>query len=224
MHVVAEALHDREYKGNLDAADLCVADGTPLMWMGRIVGFPIARRVYGPDLMVEVLRRTAGTGTRHFFYGGREGVAEELARRMCLRFPGLEVCGTHSPPFERVLPKREDPAVLERIRGARPDVLWVGLGAPKQEHWMASRRGALAVPVLVGVGAAFDFLTGQTPQAPVWMRNYGLEWFFRLASEPKRLWRRYLVGGSEFAIRLLIQLSTGRIRQRTLSVRRAAGS
>ena len=223
MHVVAEAQRDRDYWKVLETADLCVADGTPLMLMGRISGFRMERRVYGPDLMLSVLKRTARCGIRHFFYGGAAGVPEELARRMMARFPGLELAGTHSPPFAPFSPV-EDPVVLEKINRCRPDVLWVGLGAPKQERWMATRKLNVKAPLLIGVGAAFDFHAGRVQQAPSWMREHGLEWLFRLKSEPRRLWKRYLLSGSEVAFKLLIEISTGRFREREMPLRRAAGS
>jgi N-acetylglucosaminyldiphosphoundecaprenol N-acetyl-beta-D-mannosaminyltransferase len=214
MHVVAEARHDRSYRSVIDAADLVVADGTPIMLAGRLARHPMRRRVYGPELMLRVLEQTAPLGVRHFFYGGAEGVADDLAGRMSARFPGLVVAGTHAPPFAPFSPD-EDPAVVEKIRAARPDVLWVGLGAPKQERWMWTRRAALGVPVMVGVGAAFDFHTGRVPQAPAWMREHGLEWLFRLRSEPRRLWRRYIIQGGEFALAALLELFTGRFRLKT---------
>lgn len=221
MHVVAEARHDRSYRSVLDAADLVVADGTPIMLAGRLARHPMHRRVYGPELMLRALERTAPLGVRHFFYGGAEGVADELSRRMAARFPGLVVAGTHAPPFAPYSP-HEDPEVVEKLRAARPDVVWVGLGAPKQERWMVTRRAALGVPVMVGVGAAFDFHTGRVPQAPAWMRDHGLEWCFRLASEPRRLWRRYIIQGGEFALGALVELFTGRFRVKTNGERRIA--
>jgi len=204
MHGVMEALHDAEFGRILNGASLVVPDGYPLVVLGRRQGFALARRVYGPELMEAFCEETARKGYRHYFYGGAEGVAEELARRFARRFAGMEIAGTYCPPF-RALTEAEEREVCEKIKASRADVVWVGLSTPKQERWMASNRETLSVPVMVGVGAAFDFHTGRVAQAPRWMRENGMEWFFRLVSEPRRLWRRYLVNGSEFAWLVLLE-------------------
>jgi len=147
--------------------------------------------------MLAFCEKTAGQGYRHFFYGGEPGVPERLAESLRHLFPGIQVAGTYSPPF-RPLGAKEDQEVVAMISHSAPDVLWVGLGTPKQERWMHEHRGTLSVPVLVGVGAAFDMVSGRRRQAPAWMRERGLEWFFRLLQEPRRLWRRYLVYGTKF--------------------------
>jgi N-acetylglucosaminyldiphosphoundecaprenol N-acetyl-beta-D-mannosaminyltransferase len=205
MHGVTEAQHDAQFKSVLNSAGLVVPDGMPLVWISRWLGFNLRRRVYGPELMATFCEQTATKRYRHFFYGGAPGVAEDLASRMVSRFPGLLVAGTYSPPF-RSLTQEEDHEVVAAIECARADIVWVGLSTPKQERWMHDHRNKLNVPVLVGVGAAFDFHTGRVAQAPSWMREHGLEWLFRLASEPKRLWRRYLINGSEFAWLVLLEL------------------
>ncbi|HEV8076746.1 MAG TPA: WecB/TagA/CpsF family glycosyltransferase [Candidatus Acidoferrum sp.] len=204
MHGVMEAMHEEEFGRILKGASLVVPDGYPLVVLGRRKGFALARRVYGPELMEVFCEETAGRGYRHYFYGGAEGVAEELARRFTGRFAGMEVAGTYCPPF-RELTEAEEREVCEKINAARADVVWVGLSTPKQERWMARHREMLNVPVMVGVGAAFDFHTGRVAQAPRWMRENGMEWFFRLMSEPRRLWRRYLVNGSEFAWLVMLE-------------------
>ncbi|HEX8871978.1 MAG TPA: WecB/TagA/CpsF family glycosyltransferase, partial [Candidatus Acidoferrum sp.] len=204
MHGVTEAQHDAEFKTILNAAGLVVADGMPLVWLGRRHGFEMRRRVYGPELMSTFLKQTARRGYRHYFYGGAPGVAEELAGRMAARYPGLEVAGTYSPPY-RALTEEEDGAVVEAIERAKADVVWVGLSTPKQERWMYEHRERLGAPVCVGVGAAFDFHTGRVAQAPEWMREHGLEWLYRLWKEPRRLWRRYLVYGAEFTARVVLE-------------------
>ena len=205
MHGVTEAQHDPEFKQILNAAGLVVPDGYPLVWLGRRTGFAqLRRRVYGPELMEEFFSQTLAKGYRHFFYGGAPGVAEELASRMSARFAGLAVIGTYCPPF-RELTKQEDEEILQAINLAKPDVVWIGLSTPKQERWMYAHRARLNVPVLVGVGAAFDFHTGRVPQAPRWMREHGFEWLFRLCREPGRLWRRYLVYGSQFVVLVLLE-------------------
>jgi N-acetylglucosaminyldiphosphoundecaprenol N-acetyl-beta-D-mannosaminyltransferase len=197
MHSLMHAQHSASFKQVLGDADLVVPDGFPLIWLGRRKGFALRRRVYGPELMEQFCRATAGKGYRHFFYGGASGVAADLASRFALRFPGLQVAGTHCPPFRR-LEAEEDRAIVAAINASRPDVVWIGLGAPNQERWMFEHRYLLEAPVLVGVGAAFDFHTGRVPQAPPWIRNHGFEWLFRLACEPRRLWRRYVIYGAQF--------------------------
>jgi N-acetylglucosaminyldiphosphoundecaprenol N-acetyl-beta-D-mannosaminyltransferase len=204
MHGVVEAQHDLEFKQILNATDLVAPDGMPLVWLGRRQGHPLRTRVYGPDLLLAFCEQSAGRGCRHFFYGGEPGVAERLAESLKTRFPGLHVVGTYSPPF-RPLTAAEDEEIVALIGRAAPDVLWVGLGTPKQERWMHAHKDKLHVPVLVGVGAAFDMLSGRKRQAPRWMREHGLEWFFRLMQEPRRLWRRYLVCGAQFIAYLVLE-------------------
>jgi N-acetylglucosaminyldiphosphoundecaprenol N-acetyl-beta-D-mannosaminyltransferase len=203
MHGIVEAQRDPAFKDTLNSTDLVVPDGMPLVWLGRRVGCHVPRRVYGPDLMLAFCEQTAGRGYRHFFYGGEPGVPERLAESLQRRFPELQVCGTFSPPFRPLDPK-EDQEIVTLISRAAPDVLWVGLGTPKQERWMREHQDKLSVPVLVGVGAAFDLLSGRRNQAPMWMREHGLEWLFRLVQEPRRLWRRYLIGGARFAVYLAL--------------------
>jgi N-acetylglucosaminyldiphosphoundecaprenol N-acetyl-beta-D-mannosaminyltransferase len=204
MHSLMQAQHAASFRDILRDADLVVPDGFPLVWLGRRKGFALRRRVYGPELMEKFCQETASRGYRHFFYGGAPGVAQELAARLVARFPCLEVAGTFCPPF-RSLTKHEDEDVVAMINRSRADIVWVGLGAPKQERWMFEHRDCLNAPVLVGVGAAFDFHTGRIAQAPPWIREHGLEWLFRLSREPNRLWRRYLIYGTQFAAFVLLE-------------------
>jgi N-acetylglucosaminyldiphosphoundecaprenol N-acetyl-beta-D-mannosaminyltransferase len=197
MHGIVEAQQDSSFKEILNSTDLVVPDGMPLVWLGRRRGYDLPRRVYGPELMLAFLEKTAGQGYRHFFYGGEPGVPERLAESLRHLFPGIQVAGTYSPPF-RPLGAKEDQEVVAMISHSAADVLWVGLGTPKQERWMYEHLRSLCVPVLVGVGAAFDIVSGRRIQAPHWMRERGLESFFRLLQEPRRLWRRYLVYGTKF--------------------------
>src|SRR5258708_4350562 len=203
MHGIVEAQHDPSFKEILNSTDVVVPDGMPLVWLGRRKGHHLPRRVYGPDLVLEFCEKTAGRGYRHFFYGGVQGVPERLAESLKRRFPTIEVCGTFSPPM-RPLDPEEDKEIVSMISRAAPDVLWVGLGTPKQERWMHEHRDQLHVPVLVSVGAAFDILSGRRNQAPQWMRDQGLEWLFRLLQEPRRLWRRYLVYGAQFIAYIVV--------------------
>ena len=172
-----------------------VPDGMPLVWIGKARGLPVGR-TSGADLMQTTLALGVGSGLKHFFYGGKEGVAELLAKRMRAAVPGLCIVGTYCPPF-RALTTEEDAAVVARIRDSRADVVWVGISSPRQDIWMDSHLDRLPV-TMVGVGAAFDFLAGTVRRAPRWMQRSGLEWAHRLASEPHRLWRRYLVLAPKF--------------------------
>jgi N-acetylglucosaminyldiphosphoundecaprenol N-acetyl-beta-D-mannosaminyltransferase len=196
MHGISECHRDPRFRAVLNAADLVVADGMPLVWLGRRRGYALKRRVYGPELMETFCQRTQNQYS-HFLYGGAAGVPERLAELLEQRY-GNRVVGVYSPPF-RELTEAEKEEVTARIRATNPDVVWVGLSTPKQERWMAEYRERLGVPVLVGIGAAYDFHTGRLKQAPRWMRENGLEWLFRLLAEPRRLWRRYLIYGSQFA-------------------------
>lgn len=197
VHGVMESRRDPALREIHNAAGLVTPDGMPLVWWTHWCGWRHTGRVYGPDLLLGCCERSRTTGYRHFFYGGQEGVADLLARRLTKRFPWLSVAGTCTPPF-RPLSAEEDEQVVHRINEAAPDIVWVGLGTPKQEYWMAEHVGRIEAPVLIGVGAAFDFHAGLKAQAPRWMQRSGLEWLFRLATEPRRLWRRYLQNNPAF--------------------------
>jgi N-acetylglucosaminyldiphosphoundecaprenol N-acetyl-beta-D-mannosaminyltransferase len=203
-HSLMQAQHAASFKKILENADLVVPDGFPLVWLGRRKGFPLRRRVYGPELMERFCEETSTKGYRHFFYGGAPGVVEDLSVRLAARFSGLQAVGAHCPPY-RTLTQAEDEEEVSLINRACADVVWVGLGAPKQERWMAEHQGRLRAPLLIGVGAAFDFHTGRIAQAPPWMRDHGLEWFFRLSREPRRLWQRYLIYGTQFVVLVLLE-------------------
>jgi N-acetylglucosaminyldiphosphoundecaprenol N-acetyl-beta-D-mannosaminyltransferase len=189
-HGVMESHRDERLRSILNQAGMVTADGMPLVWFSRFIRKAPARRVYGPDLMRALTAISPARGYRHFYYGGPPGIVEKLKTKMEHDHPGIEVVGTVTPPF-RQLTRAEDDAVVQCINAARPDIVWVGLSTPKQEVWMARHVERIDAPVLIGVGAAFDFLAGTKRQAPRWMQRSGLEWFFRLATEPRRLWRRY---------------------------------
>jgi N-acetylglucosaminyldiphosphoundecaprenol N-acetyl-beta-D-mannosaminyltransferase len=197
VHGVMESRRDPRLQEIHNRAGLVTPDGMPLVWWSKACGWRHTSRVYGPDLMLGCCERSMATGYRHFFYGGDAGVGDLLARRLNKRFPGLMIAGTYTPPFRPLTPQ-EDEAVVRRINDAGADIVWVGLSTPKQEYWMAEHVGRLDAPVLIGVGAAFDFHAGLKRQAPVWMQHSGLEWAFRLAAEPRRLWRRYLRNNPAF--------------------------
>src|SRR5215210_2560082 len=190
-HTVVACSEDPELRDAVLGSSFTVPDGQPLVWALRALGNELGDRVYGPTLMERSCERAALMGTRFFLYGGRDEAALALLeRRLTERFPGLVVAGRLSPPFRPLTPAEED-AVTQQIDASAADVVWVGIGVPKQEKWMARMRPRLRAPVLVGVGAAFDFHAGLVPQAPEWMQRFGLEWMYRLAHEPRRLWKRY---------------------------------
>jgi N-acetylglucosaminyldiphosphoundecaprenol N-acetyl-beta-D-mannosaminyltransferase len=190
VHGVVECRSNRRLRGIHNSAGMVTPDGKPLVWFARLAGCKRTERVYGPDLMRRLTAVSAKRGYRQFYYGGADGVADKLAEVLAKTHPGLQVVGRICPPFRALTPE-EDAKVIETINAAQPDIVWVGLSTPKQEIWMADHLGKLRAPAMIGVGAAFDFLAGTKPQAPLFMQRNGLEWLFRLASEPTRLWRRY---------------------------------
>jgi N-acetylglucosaminyldiphosphoundecaprenol N-acetyl-beta-D-mannosaminyltransferase len=206
VHGVSEAQNDPAFRAILNGAFLNTTDGMPLVWLGRRAQGSWVDRVYGPDLMLEIFRATQSTPFRHFFYGGAPGVAEELKARLEAQFPGVTICGTYCPPF-RPLNAPEEAELQRTVHEARPDIIWVGLSTPKQERFMAEYLAKLETTLMFGVGAAFDFHAGRVSQAPRWMQRSGLEWFYRLCSEPRRLGRRYLVNNPLFLWRILGQLT-----------------
>jgi len=206
VHGVMQAQRDPGFRDILNHALLVTPDGMPTVWVGRMQGNSRMKRVFGPDLMLEVCRRSAGTGIRHFFYGGKPGIALELAEGLRRRFPGITVAGTFTPPF-RPLEPSEQLALETQMEAALPDIVWVGLGTPKQERFMAENFERLPGKIMVGVGAAFDFHTGRVKDAPQWIKHAGLQWAHRLGQEPRRLWKRYLVNNPAFLFAISLQLS-----------------
>lgn len=205
VHGVIESQSDPILRAIHNRADLVTPDGMPLVWMARRLGRSGIGRVYGPDLMRELTDLSAREGLRQFYYGGAPGLADRLKSKLEAAHPGLQVVGTYSPPF-RPMTGEEDDEIVSMLNEARPDILWVGLSTPKQELWMADHVGRIDVPVMIGVGAAFDFLAGEKRQAPRWIGECGLEWLFRLLTEPKRLWRRYARIVPSFLVRAGVQL------------------
>lgn len=201
VHGVMESQRDPELLSIHNSSGLTTPDGMPLVWCARLAGAKGVSRVYGPDLMVSVAGQSAEKGWSHYFYGAAPGIPDKLADNLKTRFPGLKVVGTHSPPF-RDLSEAEVTETANAINRAAPDIVWVGLSTPKQERWMARFRPLLDAPVLAGVGAAFDIHAGSLSQAPSWMQRSGLEWAYRLAKEPRRLWKRYLRNNPAFLARL----------------------
>jgi N-acetylglucosaminyldiphosphoundecaprenol N-acetyl-beta-D-mannosaminyltransferase len=205
VHLVMQAQWDPALRLVLNQAGMITSDGMPLVWLCRRARGPHAGRVYGPDLLMAACEHGLKAERRHYFLGGAPGVADELARRLMERFPGLKIAGAYSPPFGDAPDAQNEAEVARRINAAKPDFLWVGLGAPKQEFWMRRFRPLLDVPVMLGVGAAFDFHSGTKPQAPKFLRSAGLEWVFRLATEPARLWPRYRKVVPGFVYRVALQ-------------------
>jgi len=189
-----------------NAAGMVTPDGMPLVYLSRLAGHPQTTRVYGPDLMARVCEDSVGVGYTHFLYGATDATLARLRERLSARFPGLRIVGSYAPPF-RPLTEAERDRVSAEINRSAPDIVWVGLSTPKQELWMADFRARLEAPVLIGVGAAFDFHAGTVRQAPRWMQPLCLEWCYRLFVEPRRLWKRYLVNNPLFLGALVLQAS-----------------
>jgi N-acetylglucosaminyldiphosphoundecaprenol N-acetyl-beta-D-mannosaminyltransferase len=204
VHGVMESQRNETLRGIHNRSGMVTPDGMPMVWLSKLSGHRHVDRVYGPDLMLSVCAASPALGYRHFLYGGNDGVAELLAERLRARFPGLEIVGTHTPPF-RPLSAEEDAAVVEQINQSGAQIVWVGLSTPKQEQWMASHLGRLDANVLLGVGAAFDFHAGLVPQAPRWVQRSGFEWGYRLLTNPRRLWKRYLSNNPTFVFRVVQQ-------------------
>lgn len=217
VHVLVEAQYNPAYKRVLNQAMLVTPDGMPLVWAGRLAGHREMGRVYGPDLMLAVFEATRASGCRHFLYGGMPGVAEELKCRLESRFPGASIVGTGCPPFRPLNPPEEE-ALEAQVHAARPDIFWTSISTPKQDQFNAAFLPRLDTTLMIGVGAAFDFHTGRVAQAPPWVQRIGLEWCYRLCSEPRRLWKRYLTVNPVFLALVVCQL-TG-LKRYTLDERR----
>ena len=197
VSTVVDCQRDAEYRQIINGAGMTTPDGIPIVWLGKLRGEKSIERTYGPDLMQAFCDLSQQRGYRHYFFGGTDGNNSLLVEKLKVRFPKLEIAGFYAPPVRSIGEIEQDP-ILDQINEANPDVLWVGLGSPKQDYWMRNHRRKLDVPIMIGVGAAFDFIAGTKRQAPRWMRGSGLEWLFRLCCEPKRLWKRYLFGNSQF--------------------------
>jgi N-acetylglucosaminyldiphosphoundecaprenol N-acetyl-beta-D-mannosaminyltransferase len=206
VHGVMEAKADLEFREILNRAVLNAPDGMPMTWVGRLQGHTKMDRVFGPDLMAAMCRLSVERGYRSFLYGGKPGVAQFLRDSLECMFPGLAVVGTYTPPFG-TLTRDEEEDICRQIRAAKPHIVWVGLSTPKQERFMAAFAERLGAPLLVGVGAAFDYHTGQIRDCPHWVKRAGMQWAHRLAQDPKRLWRRYLCNNPAFLWHIAQQLA-----------------
>ncbi len=196
-YTLSLGMRDPDFRDLLDRGDLNLADGTPLVWVARRAGLKgFTGRVYGPDLTLAVCDQGREHGLRHYLYGSTPQVVQAFAERLTERFPSIHIVGVESPPF-RPLEPAERAELVERVRASQADVVWIGLGTPKQDHFVDAFRDQIGTP-LIAVGAAFDFLGGEKKMAPRWMQDHGLEWLYRLVSEPRRLWKRYLIGNLVF--------------------------
>jgi N-acetylglucosaminyldiphosphoundecaprenol N-acetyl-beta-D-mannosaminyltransferase len=202
------ASEDTELKNLHELASLVFPDGMPLVLIGKWRGLPV-KRVCGPDFMNRMMKSSGETGLRHYLYGGKPGVVEKLVSAIKKKYPDVRIVGIETPPF-REKTEDEEAATLRRIVDSGADVVWVGISSPKQDRWMYRNYKSLP-QTLIGVGAAFDFLSGEVLRAPVWMQRTSLEWLFRLMSEPKRLWRRYLIVVPRFLWRVVAEKSDSRI-------------
>jgi len=190
-HSIMDCYHDNRIRDIFNGSRLTVPDGMAVVWILKLLGNRSVSRVYGPDLLLSMCELSTREGWKHYFYGSTEPVLKELQRNLLSEFPELDIAGAHSPPHTegKII---EDQVIIDKINIAAPDIIWVGLGSPKQDQWMADNRERLEAPLLIGVGAAFDFVSGSTKQAPLWIQQSGFEWLFRLLNEPGRLWKRYI--------------------------------
>ena len=211
VHSVITSRHDAAFGQALEHADMCTADGMPVTWMLRHIGFPDQQRINGPDLMWRYCALAEQRGEPIFFYGNTEHTLATLSQKLLQAFPRLQIAGTYAPPF-RALTAAEDAAIVERINASGARIVFVSLGCPKQELWMAGMRGRIDA-VMIGVGAAFDYHAGTLKRAPLWMQQNGLEWFYRLCAEPRRLWKRYFVTNSLFIAGALRQLALHKLKR-----------
>ena len=206
VHGVSEAQTDADFRTILNGALLNTPDGMPMVWVGHWYGHKEMSRVYGPDLLIDVCTASESAGWKHYFWGGGPGTADALAETLRARFPKLQVVGTNCPPF-RPLNDAEMAELQAEITRLQPDIMWIGLSTPKQERFMRANIDKLDVPVMIGIGAAFDLISGRVKQSPRWIQRSGFEWLFRLLMEPRRLWKRYLKNNPLFVGRILLQFS-----------------
>lgn len=206
VHGVMEAQDDEQFRQIVNSSFLTTPDGMPTVWLGRLQGLSNMTRVYGPDFMLEMCKISIDRGYKHFLYGGKPGIAEQLKEELTLRFPGLQIVGTYTPPFRQLTPQ-EEIDLENQLAQAQPDILWCGLSTPKQERFMATYSGRLPVNLMVGVGAAFDINSGNLKDAPKWMKAAGLQWLHRMIKEPRRLATRYLKNNPRFLWLIFLQLT-----------------
>lgn len=205
VSTIVDAQNDQDYRKAVTGADMITPDGMPLVWIGRLTGKHHIGRTYGPDLLETLCMEGEAKGYRHFFYGATAESSQRLEINLKKQFPNIRIAGRYVPD-QLPIHFSEKEEILKAIDQSGADILWIGLGSPKQDFWMAEHRNRLNVPVMIGVGAAFDFIAGTKPQATPWMRQAGLEWFFRLCCEPRRLAKRYFIGNAQFIYFLIKDL------------------
>ncbi len=205
-HLIMECQKNNNLLVGVQKADVVTPDGMPLVWLSKLYGNKNASRIYGPNLTLMVCKLAQRYRFKIFLLGGASGQSSKLAEKLQKQFPNLEVVGTQDTPI-RPIPEKENNQIIKKINTAKPDIVFVGLGCPNQELWMISNRDKVNASTLIGVGAAFDFITGTVKQAPKWMQNNGLEWFFRLLQDPKRLWRRYTILNTLFFFKIGRQIT-----------------
>lgn len=203
VHTTVMAYEQEEYRTIQNSALLALPDGKPLSVVSKKMGYPQAERVAGPDLMTRMFQESGVKGYRHYFYGSTQDTLKALSEVLKVKYPEIQIAGMYAPPF-RNLTEEEDAACVERINRAAPDIVWVGLGAPKQEKWMYAHRNIIK-GLMIGVGAGFDFHAGTVKRAPKWMQNIGMEWFYRLLQDPKRLWKRYVMTNWKFIYLIFVK-------------------
>lgn len=202
VSTLVDCQKSEDYRKVINGSILTNPDGVPLVWLARLRGKKQMQRTCGPDTMLKSCELGQQAGHSHFFYGGTEENNAKMIANLKDKFPHIKIAGQIAPPFKSV-GEIEDQSTLDAINQAKPDILWIGLGSPKQDYWMANHRDRLDVPVICGVGAAFDFFSGVKAHAPKWMQRSGLEWLFRLCCEPRRLWKRYIIGNTQFIYYLI---------------------
>jgi N-acetylglucosaminyldiphosphoundecaprenol N-acetyl-beta-D-mannosaminyltransferase len=219
VHAVVTAQEDMEFSRIMQDSDMCAPDGSPVAWMLRALGHREQGRISGPDLMLRYCERASAGNESIYLLGSTEDVLRKLQHALRRQFPGLKIAGAHSPPF-RELTEAEDRALVDMVNASGAGTVWISLGCPKQEKWIAAHRGRINA-VMIGVGAAFAYHAGTLRRAPIWMQGYGLEWLHRLGSEPRRLWKRYLVTNSRFVWAATWQLAIRRAKLSSAGIRAA---
>lgn len=212
---LAIAAQDAEFKAAYEAADLVVADGAPVVWLSKLGGTPLRERVAGSDLFWTLGRASADTGVTLFFLGGVEGAAEAAKAELEKRYPGVRIVGTYCPPFKTFATEEEQDRIQREVQRASPDVLLVAFGAPKQEKWIHANKDRLGVPVSIGVGGSFEMASGMLKRAPVWMQRSGLEWAYRFAQQPRRLFDRYIVRDLPHLAKAAVKIARRRVASRS---------
>ena len=210
VHTTMMAVENPQFSKILNSSSLVTMDGRPLVWAAKNMGKKKATRVAGPDFFQHICSISPEKGYTHFLYGGREGVPERMQKILESLYPGIRIVGVYSPPF-RPLTREEDEAVIKKINAAKPNFVWIGLGAPKQEQWAHEHLEKIHANIFIGIGAAFDFIAGTIKRAPKWMQDSGLEWLFRLSQDPARLWKRYLVYNTKYLIKIIPDIIRYRI-------------